>query len=228
MNRQIGIVFDCDGTLLDTLDAWHQLEVELSQQVGHVFSKEDSDVLTTLTIPETGDYMHNRFGLGKSGEDVVRMMNDFLIEYYRTQARERSGALSFVRELHERGVAMSVASSSPQSYLQAGLGATGFTPYLEAIVSVDDVGASKREPAVYDCARSLMGTQLAATWVFEDAAYALRTVRAAGYHTVGIYDCDISGTQTELKELADVFVTGYEGLSAEGFLELARRARRAL
>lgn len=221
IDRRIGIVFDCDGTLLDSLGMWGELDRELSRRAGCEFSKADRDIITTLTIPETGAFVHERFGLGKSAEDVVCMMDDFLLDYYRTQVRERPGALAFVRALHERGVAMSVASSSPQAYLQAGLAHAGFTPYLTAIVSVDDVGASKREPVVYDHARSLMGMPLESTWVFEDAAYALRTVRAAGYHAVGIYDCDESGTMEALESLANAVITSYENFSPEEFLELA-------
>lgn len=220
MGQRIGIVFDCDGTLLDSLGMWAELDRELSRRAGCEFSKADRDTITTLTIPEMGTFMHERFGLGESAEDVVRMMDDFLLDYYRTQVRERPGALAFVRVLHERGVAMSVASSSPQAYLQAGLAHAGFTPYLTAIVSVDDVGASKREPVVYDHARELMGTPLESTWVFEDAAYALRTVRAAGYQAVGIYGGESSSMET-LESLANGVITSYENFSPEEFLKLA-------
>ena len=221
IDRRIGIVFDCDGTLLDSLGMWGELNQELSRRAGCEFSEDERDAIVTFTIPEMGAFMHERFGLGESAEDVVCMMNDFLLDYYRTQVRERPGALAFVRALHERGVAMSVASSSPQAYLQAGLAHAGFTPYLTAVVSVDDVGASKREPVVYDHARSLMGTPLESTWVFEDAAYALRTVRAAGYHAVGIYGGE-SDTAEALESLADVAITSYEDFPPEEFLKLAR------
>lgn len=219
--QKLGIVFDCDGTLLDSLGMWYELEQELSRRAGCELTKSDRDAITTFTIPETGAFMHEKFGLGKSAEDVVQMMNDFLLDYYRLQVNEKPGALSFVRALRERGVVMSVASSSPQSYLQAGLAHAGFSPYLEAIVSVDDVGASKREPAVYDHARMRMGTSLESTWVFEDASYALRTVRAAGYRAVGVYDCDESGTMADLESLANVVITNYESFSADDFIQLA-------
>lgn len=214
----VGVIFDCDGTLIDSMQAWRALEGDLAQRAGVALSKADTDRITTLTIPECGAYFHERFGLGSSGVDVERMIGDFMLEYYRERSRLRPGALAFMQALAECGVRMSVASSSPQAYLQAGLSHCGVLPYLDAVVSVDDVGASKREPAVYDCARKAMGTQLAFTWGFEDATYALRTLRAAGYRTVGIYDCDLSGTYDELAAVADVAVRGFGELSVDGFL----------
>ena len=219
---RIGVIFDCDGTLLDTLGVWEEFECEFARRAGYEFTLEDSNYLATLTIPETGAFMHNQLGLGKDADDVVRMMDEYFIDYYATRAGERPGALSFVRGLHEQGVEMCVASSSPLPYLQAGLKHTGFAPYLKAIISVDDVGASKREPRIYEHAREILGTPPESTWVFEDAAYALRTVRGVGFHTVGIYDCDISGMRKELKELADIYLESFEGFTAEKFLEQAR------
>ena len=219
----IGVVFDCDGTLLDSMDVWREVEGELADRAGVALTEADRGVLATLTIPEVGAYFHDRLGLGASAEHVVNMIDELMLAYYRERAHERPGALAFVRALYARGAVLSVASSSPQSYLRAGLERCGFTPYLQAIVSVDDVGASKREPVVYDRARELMGTPLATTWGFEDSSYALRTLRSAGYHTVGIYDCDLAGTYDELSALADITVRSFDELSTDAFLAHAAR-----
>ena len=183
---RIGVIFDCDGTLLDSMDVWREVEDELARRAGATLPDADKDEL--------------------------------MLDYYRNRAHERSGALAFVSALVERGVRVSVASSSPQKYLQAGLERAGFSPYVSLIVSVDDVASSKREPKVYDHARRLMDTPLDTTWGFEDSAYALRTLRDAGYRTVGIYDRDDAGTHEELRANADVVIDSFEELDAETFI----------
>ncbi len=218
---RIGVVFDCDGTLLDSMDAWREVEGELARRAGAELADADRDLLVTLTIPEAADFFHGRFGLGASAGEAAGMIDELMLAYYRERSRERPGALAFVRGLADHGVAMSVASSSPQPYLRAGLERCGFAAYMSAVVSVDDVGASKREPAVYDRARELMGTPLETTWGFEDSAYALRTLRAAGYPTAGVYDCDLSGTFEELSSLADLTIRGFDELSADAFVARA-------
>lgn len=212
-----GIVFDCDGTLLDTIGVWRDAERTLFEMAGAQPTKEYSDMLVTFTLPETGRFFHETLGLGSSAADVLRLLDDILLDFYATKAVPREGALSFVRALAERGVPMTVASSSPQAYLRAGLDATGFSPYLAAIVSVDDAGASKREPAVYDLAREACGTSRAATWGFEDSLYAIRTLSRAGFRTVGVYDRDDSGTFDDLFREADIAVRSFLDLSAETF-----------
>lgn len=214
----IGVIFDCDGTLLDSMKVWREAEGELARRAGVTLSAAETDALTSMTIPECGSFFHERFGLGASSDEVVTMMDELMLEFYRERALARPGALAFVQGLAERGVRMSVASSSPQPYLQAGLERCGFAPYFDAIVSVDDVGTSKREPAVYDRAREVMGTPLATTWGVEDSVYAVGTLTAAGYRTLGIYDCDISGTREALRDAAERFVESFEGFDVETFI----------
>lgn len=220
-----GIIFDCDGTLLDSMGVWRELEADLARRVGADLSKEDRDALTAMTIPECGQFLHGKFGLGASADDVVGMIDEFMMDFYENRAVVRPGVMPFVQGLAERGVPMAVASSTPGPLLRAGMRSAGLAPYLRAIVSVDDVGCSKREPAVYDRAREALGTMRVQTWGFEDALYAIRTLRGAGYHTMGVYDCDTSATWAQLQSEADRAIRSFEDITAEEFLEVATRQR---
>ncbi len=213
-----GAIFDCDGTLLDTMGLWHTMEAELARMVDHELTAEEVDLLCTFTLPETARYFHERYGLGENTAEVERLVNEMAVEFYRTKARPRPGALDFLQALKDAGVPCAIASSSPHSMLDPGVEATGLAPYISHVVSVDDVGVSKREPAAYDRARELLGTPLEATWVFEDAAYAVKTARNAGYPTVAIWDCDESGTFEELSRLADLAVRSYGEIDVEWLL----------
>lgn len=220
----IGAIFDCDGTLLDSMGVWREMESEFAHRAGGELTEADRDLLTTLTTPEAGRFFHEKFGLGSSADDVVGMVNEYMLNYYSTRAVARPGALSFVQGLSELGVRLSVASSSPVAFLRAGLEHTGFLSLLDAVVSVDDVGKPKREPAVYERAQSLMGTDVAMTWGFEDAAYAIGTLRRAGFHALAVYDCDESGTFEELSAAADKTVRSFLELEAGEFVKLAQSA----
>lgn len=216
--ENIGVVFDCDGTLLDSMDVWRRLEDNLAQRANTQLCKEDTDALTTMTIPECGRYMHGKFGLGDSPEEVERIINEFMMDYYANHATARPGALDLVKGLHAAGVPMAVASSTPKPLLDAGLAHVGMAPYFKAIVSVDQAGKSKRDPDVYDLARESLGTSREETWGFEDALYAVNTLKQAGYRAFAIYDCDMSGTRENLRAAADEFIETFEGFTAEDLL----------
>lgn len=220
-NEAIGVIFDCDGTLIDSMNVWRDMEADFARRAGGELTSADRDLLTTLTTPEAGRFFHEKFGLGASADEVVDMVNNYMLDFYSTRAKARPGALDFVRCLSKHGVRLSVASSSPVSFLRAGLGHTGFSPLLDAVVSVDDVGKPKREPAVYQRAQALMGTSLAATWGVEDAVYAIGTLSRAGFHTLAVYDCDESGTYDELSRAAEKTIRDFRDINADDFLALA-------
>ncbi len=209
--RTKGVIFDCDGTLLDTMDMWHEIEADLARASGVEPSEELAAELAPLTLPEVAAYFHERHGLGASNDDVLGMLTESAIKGYGTIAVARPGALAVVEALAAAGVRMSVASSSSQAMLQAGLAHAGFLPYLDAVFSVDDVGESKRSPKVYHAAREVMGTTVAETWGAEDAIYAVRTLNKAGYRTIGIYDTDPSGTWEQLQTEATLAIMTWEG-----------------
>lgn len=220
-----GVIFDCDGTLVNSTEAWLGTQNEMARRAGVKLTSDDVDYMLTLSIPETGAYLHDKYHLGNSGNEVVDMINETMLDYYENDSTARIGALSFVKSLYDQGIPCSVASSTPQALLQAGLARAGFTPYLSYIVSVDDVGISKSRPAVFDRARELMGTEKEATWVFEDSAYALKTSVAAGYPSVGIYDDDLSGTYEQLS-IGKLVVREWDELDPLIFVEDPLSAKR--
>ena len=150
---EIGVVFDCDGTLLDSMGVWHGLQNELAERAGGTLTADDVAALAPMSIPECGAFFHERFGLGESDREVVGMIDEYMLDFYRHRAEPRPGALEFVQGLAQAGAHLTVASSSPKPYLMAGIERCGFAPYLERVLSVEDVHSTKREPDVWDRAR---------------------------------------------------------------------------
>ncbi len=221
-----GVVFDCDGVLLDSMGLWHALDDRLAARVGIEFTQADRDFMTAATILESSRYMHEKYGIGATVEEVVDIIHDDMLAFYAGEAATKPGALELVQGLAERGVPMGVASSTPSTLLRAGLEAAGFAPYLRAIVSVEDVSSTKREPLVYDTVRSALGTPRERTWGVEDALYAVRTLVGAGYRTLAVYDSEIAGAPASLAAAADCFILSFEAFTAADFAEMAARAIR--
>lgn len=200
------MILDCDGTLLDSMNIWRDVEADLAQRVGIELTREQTDRIATLTLPEVADYFNGTFGLGRSPADVLRMIDETMQRFYSTEVMPRPGAVEFVSALVENGVKCAVASSTPHDYLVAGLTRCGLCDCMEAVLSVDDVGASKRERVIYDAARDAMGTQLSHTWGMDDSLYAIEALNRAGYATIAIFDDDKAGTMEQLSAAAGIAV----------------------
>lgn len=206
-----GAIFDCDGTLLDSLDVWRGLEGVLAREAGVVTTLEERKLFTTFTIPEVAHYFHAVHGLAASDEAVVAIINEYMMNYYRT-ASLLPGAAEAVEACARAGVKMAVASSSCPAYLNAGLESTGLKPYFDAVVSVDDVASTKREPLIFNHVRELLGTPREATWGFDDSLYAMDTLRNAGFPVVGLFDEAGHVPEVEVRKRAQITVPNLAGI----------------
>lgn len=210
-----GAILDFDGTLVDSLDAWRDLESVLLKESDVSVTLEDRAQFTTFTLDETAQWFHENGGLGKSAAEVRQIMDDYMVAYLSRSTRVLPGVRAFLESCAQRGIKMSVASSSPQLYLRTALDATGLMPYFTQVLSVEDIGGSKREPRIFDLARELMGTDKEATWGFDDSLYALRVLRDAGYPTVGIYDSHEQLPFDAWEDRVTIAVRSFEELSVE-------------
>ncbi|MDO4443407.1 MAG: HAD family phosphatase [Slackia sp.] len=216
----IGFIFDCDGTLLDTMDAWLSMEDVFAQRADGRIDSAMREALCTMTMPEEARFLHETFGVGATPEALEREIDEYFMSYYAEEARAKPGACELIEEVRRRGIPCAIASSSPHAYLEAGLARVGIRDAFRTVLSTDDVGASKRERVIYDTAAKSMRAIPELTWCFDDAVYALRAMAKAGYGTVGVYDRDTSGTIGQLEETADTAVLSLEGVDIDELLSL--------
>ena len=207
-----GIIFDCDGTLLDSIGVWDEMEQMLCDRAGIQKTAYVTGLLATFTLPETAVWFHEKQGVGASNAEVEKAIDDFMMDYYAHRAKPRPGAIQMVTNLYNQGTRLVLASSTPHAHLEEGMRAVGLRDCFLQIVSTDDVGASKRERKIYDHCLGILGTPKEETWGAEDAIYAIRTLKSAGFSALGIKDRDESGTWEELSKEADVAIRSWNEL----------------
>lgn len=207
-----GLIFDCDGTLLDTMPAWNDLEERFAQMAGVTLNDDQLEELRAAPIDECAALFHTRYGLGESPDDVLNMMDEALMGYYRDRAQALPGVVGMLERAHELGIPCTVVTSSPPRYVIAGLEHAGIDGYFARVITTDTVGLSKQDVRIWQLAMDVMGSTPQTTWGFDDAVYAVKVMNEAGINTVGAYDCDETGTYEQLAAVADIAVHSLEEL----------------
>lgn len=199
------LLVDCDGTLIDSLHAWDEIEEDIWKQTGPL-SEEESVALHSAPIGHMAQMLHETYGIGASSDAVLQRFDAFMLDYYANRSVEMPGARDFLLAARKAKVPVVVVSSSPQRYLKAGFEHCGLIPLIDAIVSTEDNGISKQEPAIYLSALAKVNASLDGAWGVDDAPYAIKAMHAAGLNTIGVYEgADVQRTQ-ELKNCATVYV----------------------
>lgn len=198
-------IFDCDGTLLDTLDAWEVAERELFAQTGPL-SQEQEDEIHSAPIERAAALFHEKYGVGESAEAVLAHIDGHLLPFYADEAQALPGACELVRAVHAAGLPCVVLSSSPRRYLEAGLRRVGLLDCFAGLVTTDEVGVSKQDPAIYERALEVLGTAREDTWAVDDAPYAIGVMADFGLRTIGVANGCAPERRAQLEARADVVV----------------------
>ena len=215
-----GFIFDMDGVLLDSIHIWHEAEQSILDMVGAVLTKEQRDELNALTLEEAGQWFHDEFGIMENGEQVAQAVVDYMLEFYRTRAEAKPGAVEFLNAVSDAGCPMCVLSSSPQAFIQAGLGHTGLMQFFkdDFIISAEDNGMKKRDPETFRRMCEQLGTKPGDTWLFDDSWYALATAHDVGLRCAGVFSTDGCGTHEELARYSEVVADDFATFELRDFL----------
>ena len=207
-----GAIFDCDGTLVDSMGMWTHAYDWLCERHGVVGVPMER--VESLALRDACAFFHDELGIPTPADELYEELCAHVREAYESEVALMPGARDFLDELVAAGVPMIVASSTPVRELECALAAHDLRRYFVDVVSTEDVGGRDKEfPDVYLEACRRLGTPREATWVFEDAPFGVRTARRAGFAVVGIMNDHDGRREEDVRPFCDVFAHGFAELS---------------
>lgn len=206
-----GAIFDFDGTVFDSMHIWKGVKFQFFDRIGLVLTDEDKKDFAKLFLLDAIELAKTRFDLKMTDKELFDEFFTLIKEKYLADTKPKNDIIEFLEKLKAKGVKMGIATATGEPALIAVLEKFNMMHYFQEIYSTYTVGASKTEPKVYDVVLNELGTDKETTWIFEDALYAAKTAKKAGYNVVGIYDKS-EPEQEELKSLVDIYIHNYSEL----------------
>lgn len=180
------VIWDVDGTLVDTAEMHFDACVRLANEMRRPFSRHDFAMTFGRRNPEIINYLfHNSFTPAEVREIGERKEN-----YYRAEAEKGVQLLPGVRELLDglraRGVRQAVGSSAPRATLELILRITNSAQYFEAVVGMEDTTRGKPDPQVFLVAAEKLGMPPNRCLVLEDAVAGVEAAKAGGMKCIAV------------------------------------------
>ena len=208
-----GVIFDLDGTLLDSMWYWDRFREEFLAERGKQLMPDFRDKYYIYSNAASAEMIVNDYGLSETTEQVISGMMDTAARFYRDRVQPKPFALEFMDDLKNAGVKMALATATEHMLVDIAVERFRLDRYLSDIVTCTDVNASKTEPAVYLRALKAVGSPVENTAVFEDALIAAGTAKRAGFYTVGIYDGTAAANEQAMRDLCDEYVYDFSQVS---------------
>jgi len=203
-------IFDMDGTLVDSMGYWRNMEREFLLSRGVTENLDEIlEITKPMTLEESSAYFSKTCGIDCTPTQLISEVEAIMAEHYRRDIRLKPGVQEYLDRLKQKGVPMCVASATNKPLVELCLESLGLRPYFRFILSCVEVGAGKNQPDVFLEAARRLGAPPSECAVFEDAIYAVRSARAAGFHVVAVKDAHNAACWDELCELADEVIENW-------------------
>lgn len=200
------LIFDLDGTLLDSMSAWDEVALEYLKLKD--ISNIPPDMLETfraMSVLDCAKYFIAEFGVEQPLQQICDEINKIVEEKYKHEIKPKEGVQEFLLKYKDRK--MCIATATERHLVEIVLQRHGLDQYFEFIITSADVGCGKDRPDIFLKAADRLGFKVADCIVFEDAAHAIKAAKRVGFYTVGVYEKCFENDQEVLKKYADQYVS---------------------
>jgi HAD superfamily hydrolase (TIGR01509 family) len=177
--RPAAVLWDMDGTLVDTEPYWMRAEHELVESFGGTWTHADAMLLVGSGLLGSASILQNR-GVDLAADTIIDRLTTRVQEQLASAGIPwRPGALELLRELHTAQVPMALVTMSEQRMARQISGIVGFDAF-DTIVSGDMVTESKPHPESYLTAAGVLGVDPAHCVAIEDSLPGVAAAVASG------------------------------------------------
>jgi HAD superfamily hydrolase (TIGR01509 family) len=215
--RPEAVIFDNDGLLLDTEEAWTRAEQKLFAGLGREFTMEHKRTLIGSSRSLAASKLETILRRPGDGEALMDELHELVMEEALQGVAPRPGAKRLLARLADAGIPLAVASNSERAFLERTLSGAGLLhagPFA-AVVSANDVEHPKPAPDIYLEACSRLGVEPARAAALEDTPIGVASAAAAGMFVIGVpyfAGTPIAGASLLADSLADPAVARALGL----------------
>lgn len=203
-NHGKAAIFDLDGTLLDSMGVWDQVDIDFLAKRGIEVPADYMGKVAAMQFRQIAEYTIARFDLPDTPEALMQEWDDMARVAYSTVVEAKPHAVEYLSYLKRSGAKLAVATSLPPALREPAMKHVGIFDYFDQIVSVDDANdVGKDRPDVFLLAAGRLGVVPEQCTVFEDLLVAMRSAKSVGMRVWAIHDDSSDGDWPDICGLAD-------------------------
>ena len=219
------VLFDLDGTLVDSMWMWGAIDVEYLGRHGFELPPELQREIEGMSFSETAVYFKERFGIRDSLEDIKAEWVEMAREKYATEVPLKPGARAFLEYLKTQGIRAGIATSNSRELLDAVVQSLGLAPYFQCLMTSCEAGAGKPAPDIYLKVADQLEVSPADCLIFEDTLAGMQAGVSAGSRVCAVADAYSACGMEEIRKLADYYIQDFDQVLAGTYETFGKRDR---
>jgi len=189
------LIFDLDGTLLDSMSVWNDVDVEFLGRYGYEVTPEYTDMVKRASIEDAAMYTQAKYRIPLTWQEIVETWESMVFEFYEREVTLKEGAREYLEEAKRLGFSLSVTTALSRKNANAALNCTGIRNLFDCVITLEDLGGKndKSKPDIFLRATdyvSASGITItpSQSLVFDDVLQAVKGAKSGGFLTCAVYD----------------------------------------
>jgi len=207
------VIFDLDGTLLDSMQVWKNIDIEFLGKREITPPLDLSRQIEGMSFKETATCFKELFSLPESIDEIQDIWHSMAFDKYKNEVQLKEGAYEFLHILKSRNIKLGIATSNSRLLAETCLISLNIIEMFDVIITGNDIKKGKPSPDIYLQAADFMKVAPKNCLIFEDIPNGIQAGINAKMRTCAVYD-DFSAMLTEKKkELADFYIEKFCDIS---------------
>ena len=205
-------IFDMDGTLVDSMGLWKEIDVEYLSSKDIPFPENLQKDLEGMCFKDTARYFKKRFKIEDSLETIEKTWNDMAEYKYSHEVDLKKGILDILSFAKENGIKLGIATSNSRRLTDALLKAKGLEETFDYVLTGCESLKSKPDPEIYLTAAAALGVEPDKCLVFEDIVAGIMAGKNAGMRVCCVDDKYSEYCLEDKKKLSDYYIYSYDDI----------------
>ena len=204
-----GAIFDLDGTLLDSMGIWADIDKRFLAKRGIALPDDYMEKVTPMNYQQASEYTIQRFQLVEEKEEIIREWVQMSFDAYRFEIKLKPFVKEYLTFLKHRGVKLAVATAQTPELYEPTLKNNGVFELFDVFTNLSQVQHGKGFPDIYILAAQRLKLAPQSCMVFEDIYAGICGAKAGGFHTCGVHDPYSAYEKDKIESLADVYINSF-------------------
>ena len=206
------VLFDLDGTLVDSMWMWKAKDIEYLGRFGIPLPEDLQSKIEGMSFSETAVYFKEHFHIPDSLEKIKNDWNRMAWDKYEKEVPLKPGIPEFLEGCSKHGIKLGIATSNSRQLVENIVSVHKLRDYFSCIMTGCDVAHGKPSPDIYLAVADALKVDPKRCLVFEDIIPGIQAGKNAGMKVCAVEDAYSLQEKESKQALADYYINDFYGL----------------